>query len=60
MITYVCPEEITDLFKTDPGKGRFKAIVWAMGLDLKIGDKVWMPEIGWVEYTADSYLKTKH
>lgn len=47
--TYVCPQSITDLFKTNPELGRMKAIEWAMGLVLNVGDKVWLPKIGWTE-----------
>lgn len=47
---YRCPQEIEDIFKTAPERGRELAVNWAMGLALKPGDRVWMPELGWQQY----------
>ena len=45
--THRCPNEIAEIFDTDPRAGREKAIEWAASLSLKPGDRVWLPEIGW-------------
>ena len=53
---YSCPDKIARLFdrQATVAKGRARAFEWAKGLDLKIGDKVWLPEIGWQEKTETS------
>lgn len=47
---YECPETIARLFDTNKPLGRLEAVKWVQTLDLKIGDRVWLPEIGWHEY----------
>ncbi len=51
MSEYRCPEWIEELFADDPGHGRILALAWVDELDLKIGDKVYLPEVGWREKT---------
>ena len=54
MTDYVCPKEIVALFD-DPEReveGRWRSLDWASDLDLKMGDRVWLPEFGWTEKVA--------
>lgn len=48
---FFCPDHITDLFDDDETlpEGRRQAIAWAKGLDLREGDRVWMPNEGWTK-----------
>lgn len=50
MTTYVCPSEIEDMFADNPQQGREKATQWAESLDLRPGDMVFLPELGWHEF----------
>ena len=52
MTDYVCPEHITQLFDSDQETGRTEVVEWAMSLDLHVGDRVWLPEVGWQTYTG--------
>ena len=51
MDKHVCPDSIAALFDDETTRplGREKAVEWAKALDLREGDKVWLPEIGWTE-----------
>ena len=54
-VVYHCPKHIAALFcdENTVTAGRTAAVNWARSLDLKPGDKVWLPEIGWTEKTDD-------
>ena len=53
MTQFVCPESINCLFDSPETTedGRWQAQEWCRHLDLRIGDEVWLPDIGWVEKT---------
>ena len=46
---YTCPDKIAALFDSieTANIGRDKAYEWASNLDLRVGDRIWLPEIGW-------------
>ena len=51
MAEFRCPAEIDALFDdvATTSEGRRRAAEWAAKLELKPGDNVWLPEIGWCE-----------
>lgn len=51
MMEYMCPRSIQDLFEESPESARVRAIEWVISLDLQIGDRVFLPEIGWCTKT---------
>ena len=54
MSDYICPAEIDALFDDDATRplGRQKAVEWVEGLNMRIGDRALLPEIGWYERTG--------
>ena len=49
MKVYRCPPEIANLFATEhlaATEGRAKALKWLKGLQMQIGDKVLVPDVG--------------
>jgi hypothetical protein len=56
MTDYACPNEITKVFDSDPERGRQLAVDWFKTVDLQIGDRVWMPEVGWMEKTEHALV----
>ena len=53
--THYCPDGIVALFDDEKttASGRFQVIEWLKTLDLKIGDTVWLPELGLMKKTVD-------
>ena len=54
MAEYICPQDIQDHYKEDPGEARMMLAEWLLNLDLKVGDRIWEPEEGWHEKTAET------
>lgn len=44
-----CPIPISDRFYDDKPRGREEVLTWLKTLDIKIGDTVWVPELGYYE-----------
>ena len=56
MKIYICPDHITEVFDTDPARGRGLALTWydtEVKPVIEDGDLVWLPEIGCVKKTPD-------
>lgn len=52
MSEYVCPQYIQDMFIGDEdqkSKARKLVVDWYKSLDAKIGDRIYLPELGWYE-----------
>lgn len=63
MTEYMCPKNIQDMFETDNENdkfiGRKKAADWYSSLNLVLGDRIYLPEIGWMEKTRVIINATK-